>query len=172
MYESFYAKISAPFRNSELTLKAVPVADKLLTTSFYLSYPLLLVMLFVDGLSSAEGLMGFKHLLICVLSPAMGFALVSWLRKRINAARPYEKHAIEALIRKDTIGQSFPSKHVYSSFAIAMCWLSYSFTLGIVFLTLATLIALIRVVGGVHFPKDVIAGALIGITFGSLSLLL
>ena len=31
---------------------------------------------------------------------------------------------------------------------------------------LGSAIALIRVIGGVHFPRDVIAGALIGIIFG------
>lgn len=172
MYESFYAKISAPFRTSSIALKAVPMLDKLLTSSFYLSYPLLLALLFTEGLSNESGIAGFGHLFVCILSPALGFALVSCLRKRINAARPYELHKIDALILKDTQGQSFPSKHVYSSFAIAICWLSYSPILGTVFVTLAFFIALIRVIGGVHFPKDVIAGALIGVAFGSLSLLL
>lgn len=172
MYESFYAKISAPFRTSSLALKAIPALDKLLTFSFYLSYPVLTVLLFLEGLSNEGGIAAFEHLFACVLSPALGFALVSWLRKRVNAARPYELHSIDALIHKETEGQSFPSKHVYSSFAIATCWVSYSLSLGAVFAVFAFCIALIRVIGGVHFPKDVITGALIGIAFGSAGLLL
>lgn len=172
MYESFYAKISAPFRKSKLMLKAVPAVDRLLTASFYLSYPLLLILLLLEGLYGEHGFASFKHLIVCLFSPAFGFVLVSWMRKRVNAARPYEMHNIDALITKDTVGQSFPSKHVYSSFAIATCWLSYSHVLGAIFAVLALCIALIRIIGGVHFPKDVVAGSLVGVAFGSLSLIL
>ena len=39
---------------------------------------------------------------------------------------------------------------------------------GILFLILGVLLAVIRVIGGVHFPRDVAAGASIGILVGIL----
>ena len=39
---------------------------------------------------------------------------------------------------------------------------------GILFLILGVLLAVIRVIGGVHFPRDVAAGAAIGILVGIL----
>jgi len=170
MYDSFYAKISAPFRTSESRRIIVPLADKLLTTLFYLTYPLLLLALLLKGAPVGSPLPFNPDLVACTVAPGTGFALVSLLRKTINAPRPYEVFDIKPLIIKDTVGQSFPSKHVYSSFAIAMCWLSFSFALGAILVALAFCIACIRVVGGVHFPKDVAAGALIGLAFGTLAL--
>ena len=98
-----------------------------------------------------------------VAVPAAGFFLVTVFRKKYNAQRPYEKYGFKPLIPKDTHGKSFPSRHVFSIF---MCAGAVSFiypVLGTVIYIMGLLLAIIRVVTGVHFPKDVAAGALIGI---------
>lgn len=95
--------------------------------------------------------------------PAAGFALVTAFRAKYNAQRPYEKYGFKPLIPKDTHGKSFPSRHVFSIF---MCAGAVSFiypVLGVVMCAMGFLLAIIRVVSGVHFPKDVAAGAFAGI---------
>lgn len=177
-----YATLSAPFRNRR-AVRFLRAADKALTALFYLSYPLLLVLLasaggepganaraaveIAEAAAAADASAPFHPLLIpCIAAPAAGFALVSLLRRALNAPRPYEALDIDPLIRKDTRGRSFPSKHVFSSFCIASCWVSWYAPAGCALLAAACCIAAIRIVGGVHWPRDVAAGAVLGVACG------
>ena len=63
---------------------------------------------------------------------------------------------------------SFPSGHTLSSFLAATIIMHTNKKLGIAAYIIATLIAFSRLYLYVHFPSDVIAGALIGITIGTL----
>jgi Membrane-associated phospholipid phosphatase len=59
-------------------------------------------------------------------------------------------------------GGSMPSLHASNAFSVAIfLWLVRP-SLGAPALVLATLIGLSRVVGGVHWPSDVVTGALLG----------
>ncbi|MGZ7153917.1 phosphatase PAP2 family protein, partial [Streptococcus pyogenes] len=82
------------------------------------------------------------------------FMLVTIIRKVINQARPYEKWSIQPIMTKDTVGQSMPSRDVFSATMISMCFLSFNICLGLVLLILSATLAICRVLGGVHYPKD------------------
>lgn len=107
-----------------------------------------------------------------VLVPLVGFTGVSIFRKIYNAPRPYEVYGFTPLYHKymdpekRKKGQSFPSRHVYSGFACGMAVLSVYRTAGIFILIMSAWLALFRVLMGVHFPKDVICGALTGVLLG------
>ena len=166
MNKELYEKLSKPFQENAAAAQALRIADKVLTSSFYVLYPILLVLLLLEGLSADAPFSPHLRFLPCVIAPAIGIVAVSLLRKAVNAPRPYEALAISPIIKKDTRGQSFPSKHVFSSFCIATCWLSWSTGVGCVLLAAAICIACVRVVGGVHWPRDVAAGAALGIACG------
>ncbi len=95
-----------------------------------------------------------------LLVPAISFVLVSVVRARINAPRPYESFDIDPLIKKDTRGKSFPSRHLFSAAIIActLWWLSPIW--GALAFIACIVVAFCRIVGGVHFPRD-IAGAFV-----------
>ena len=73
-----------------------------------------------------------------------------------------------AAIEKDTAGKSFPSRHVFSVFIIAATIFYVHPSAGILLGLLGVVLAVLRVIGGVHEPRDVIAGALAGILCGVL----
>ena len=109
-----------------------------------------------------------KQVLIYVLIPASGFVILSLLRKKINASRPYEVWEIVPLLDRDSPGQSMPSRHVFSATIISMACLHASLTMGMICLTLSALLGLVRVLGGVHYPKDVVVGYICALVWGVL----
>lgn len=102
---------------------------------------------------------------------ALGFITVTVLRKIINAKRPYEIYSFYTEPPRTKRGEAHPSRHAYSAAVITvLSWLvSPFFSLGVG--VLALIISVTRVVTGVHFLRDVVAGLLLGAVFGGAGLL-
>lgn len=98
--------------------------------------------------------------------PCAGFLLISAVRKRIDAPRPYELAAVNPLLDSSTHGKSFPSRHVGSGALIGSSLLTTCLPLGVGVLVVTLVLAVVRVVGRVHFVRDVVAGYLAGGVFG------
>lgn len=98
--------------------------------------------------------------------PLVTFIAVSVLRKLIDSKRPYVKYNIKPLIIKDKQSESFPSRHTVSVTIIAMSCLYINMWLGIIMLIVSIVMAIMRVVAGVHFVKDVVGGLIFGVAFG------
>ena len=153
-----YARISAPFRTPGRT-RLLNILNRSLTGLCYVLYPLLLVYLAIQW---------DARILRALIIPAIAFVLLSIVRKRINFPRPYQVLEIRPLIHKDTKGKSMPSRHVFCVFMIAMTYLWIVPRMGILLLAVGVLLAAVRVIGGVHFPRDVLVGAAVGIAAGLL----
>ncbi len=151
-----YKSLACWWNQHPLALNALLMANRILTLVGYVSYPLLLVLLVLHSpdLLPAQ-----------ILVPGVGFILVSVLRKMVNEQRPYESMDIEPLIKKNTKGKSFPSRHVFSMFAISFAWSCWCIPVGIVLMICGCFMAAVRVIGGVHHERDVIAGAVLALVF-------
>jgi undecaprenyl-diphosphatase len=79
-----------------------------------------------------------------------------------DRARPYETHPQAHLFVSASPDPSFPSDHATVAFAIAVSVLLRSRRLGLVAMAMATAVALSRIVVGIHYPSDVVAGAVLG----------
>ena len=148
MDEIKYEKISAPFR-SESKMKILLFLNKMITLLGYISYPILIILVLIYQK---------EQLLKVIMIPATGFFLLTLIRKGINRKRPYETLNIQPLIIKDKKGHSMPSRHVFSMTIIAVSWLMISPIIGSILLICSLMMGMIRVVGGVHYPSDVLVG--------------
>ena len=157
MTKNFYQQIHNGVVQRPKLRSLVIASAKLLPGLVYLSYPLLLLYLAIWNRSV---------LLRSILTPAAEFLIVTVLRAAINAPRPYEKLDIPAITHKDTQGKSFPSRHAACGAVIAVTALYAATPLGWVLLVVSLLIALSRVLSGVHFVKDVLFGWLLGAAIG------
>ena len=72
----------------------------------------------------------------------------------------------EPIIKRKGTGKSFPSRHTFSIFVIAVTVFYFWPVAGIITGIAGAVLATVRVLGGVHFVRDVIAGAAIGIGCG------
>lgn len=152
MNEQAYERISRTFRENSNALLWLRLANRALTLAGYIAYPLLLALVALVG--DGVALVRF------VVVPAIGFAALSVFRCYYDAPRPYEVLAIDPLIEKDTMGHSFPSRHTFSLMMIACSWCAWNVWVGTALVICSCAFGAIRVIGGVHFPRDVIAGAL------------
>lgn len=134
----------------------IMITNKVLTLLVYVFYPCFILYLFFKGHEGAYR---------AVLVPGVSFVFVSVFRKILNAPRPYEVFDYPSVITKDTKGKSFPSRHVFSIFIIGFTTVFYMPQAGVVILCMGVILAVMRVLGGVHFTKDVLAGLAFALFF-------
>ncbi len=157
MKKQTYEKMTESIKASPHIGTAIILSDSILTKLSYIVYPMLIIFLIIEK---------EPEVLRAVAVPAVSFVLLSVFRYLYCAPRPYEVFGIAPVIKKDTKGKSFPSRHVFSAFMIAFTVYYFMPAAGIILFALSTVMAAIRVIGGVHFIKDVAAGAVIGICCG------
>ena len=160
-YQEWYGHMASNIKNKPFLLSLLRTFNRFMTVVMPIVYlTLLTTIYFREGFG--------KQVCVYVFIPASGFVTLSFLCKKINAPRPYEEWDIKPLLDRDSPGQSMPSRHVFSATIISMACLHASLTMGMICLTLSTLLGLVRVLGGVHFPKDVVVGYICGLVWGVL----
>ena len=172
-YVDFYNRITKPYKNAFI-LALLKLFYKVLPVIVALSYLVLIAGIYYEApyIIADYKDKGEKFLLLikAVLKPLSAFIVLSLIRKCIDAGRPYELYEINPLINRKKKGESMPSRHILSITIIAMVWLYVNLYIGVFFLLLSVLLSYIRVVAGVHFPKDVIAGFIFALIWGFISL--
>ncbi len=152
-----YKKIAEWFLARPAALACLKGLTGGLTVLVYVSYIILCIWALLTDRNKAARIIGV---------PAATYTLGSLARAMINARRPYEVLDIEPLVPKDTEGKSFPSRHVFSAGVIAMAFLFVSLPLGIIYTIVALVVAATRILTGVHWFRDVIAGIAVGFGAG------
>jgi undecaprenyl-diphosphatase len=104
-----------------------------------------------------------------VLAAAMANLAIALSKAYFRRPRPASEAAALAGCPLAFDRFSFPSGHTTNAFAWAGCAGSFAPALAPVFVGLACLIGVSRVLLRTHFPSDVVAGALIGWSLGLLA---
>ena len=160
-YQEWYDHIAGKIENKSFLRSLLRAFNRFMTIVMPIVYlTLLAITYFQEGLG--------KKIWIYLFIPASGFVILSFLRKKINAPRPYEVWEIIPLLDRDSPGQSMPSRHVFSATIISMVCLHASLSVGVILLVFSALLGLVRVLGGVHFPEDVVVGYICGLVWGVL----
>lgn len=164
MTEKRYRQISKWFKYHKFTFGILKFSYGILPYIVAISYFLLLLSTIIHN--DVFSVVFLKVLFV----PLATFLLITALRKLLNFKRPYEVLDITPLMNKSTKGLSFPSRHTASVFIISMTFLYVDNLLGILFFIFSVMIGLSRFLAGVHFLRDILAGALISIIIGSIFL--
>jgi undecaprenyl-diphosphatase len=131
---------------------------------WYIAYLILIGIAFFKG-----GLRGkiavITLIILIVVTDQTGYRLLKELFERVRPC-----NALSDVITPIGCagGFSFPSNHALNNFAAAVFLLRLFRQYKWIFLITATLISISRIYLGVHYPSDVLGGAIIGTAFGYL----
>ena len=142
-------------------VKALYVTDKVSVALVVMLYAALLL---YSGVSSV-----WLSLEILALT-TVPFVAVSLFRRFFDAPRPCELYdfaseGIDTSGRKK--GSSFPSRHVFSAFLIGSLYFFFFPFPGAAILVFGAILAVCRVLLGIHFIRDVVAGSALGAILGT-----
>ena len=101
---------------------------------------------------------------------AVGLFVYKWLKARTARPRPYQVHHTIRLGADPLDAFSFPSGHTLHAVAFSILFAAYYPVLAPLVVPFALLVAASRLVLGLHYPSDVLAGAAIGATLAFVSL--
>lgn len=127
----------------------------------YLAYILAVAALFL-----VFGENGYKHKLIFFSEAALAIILsrgiiTEVIRFFYYNPRPFELLKFTPLIPES--GGSFPSGHAAFFFALSLIIFYWRKNWGVICLSLSFLMGLARIFAGVHWPSDILSGAVIGL---------
>jgi undecaprenyl-diphosphatase len=106
------------------------------------------------------------------VTATVGLALYKLIKHRAVRERPYITHSAIECASAPLDRYSFPSGHTMHAVCFTLMTTSYFAEWTSVLVALTSLIALSRVVLGLHYPTDVAAGAVLGGSLGTVSVLL
>lgn len=131
--------------------------DYALTTALVL----LLFGLWFTGKSRTVREQNQRAVLSAIASMLLGNLFVKALNLVFYRPRPFADHTVTLLFYRPS-DSSFPSNPTSIGFCIATSVWWFNRKMGLVLYVLASLLGLARLCGGVHYPSDILGGALIG----------
>jgi len=97
-----------------------------------------------------------------LLSSLLALAVSEVIKYVFAVPRPFVADGYVSLLG-EAEGGSFPSSHTTLGMALSVSYWFYNKKLGAVCAGLAIMIGIARVLGGIHYPLDILGGAFLGI---------
>ena len=140
-----------------------PIMDKVMVISTYLGNGgiIWIIIAMVLIINKKYRRLGFMAIAALILSTILGEGIIKHVVQRI---RPSSNILEANLLITKPLSYSFPSGHTMSSFAVAGVLAKYLRSYALEFLSLASLIAFSRLYLYIHYPTDVLAGIVLGLT--------
>lgn len=116
----------------------------------------LVVLWFIDGKIKKE------QVVHALLASFLAFTVAEILKQIFHTSRPFQVDGLGVMTLTKPLDPAFPSTHAAVAFALAITVWLHDRKVGLFFVILAISIAWARVAANVHYPIDVIVGAIIG----------
>ncbi len=127
-------------------------------------YTLMLAILVTQQVDGAKPVL---HMLVAGLT---GTVIYKWLKAKTHRPRPYQVRQDVLMSGKPLDHFSFPSGHTLHAVAFGWVALFYFPLLAFILVPFIVMVAMSRVILGLHYPSDVLAGAAIGYAIAQISL--
>ena len=123
----------------------------------------LIVLWVVDGKIKKE------IVIHAIFSALIAWILTEVLKNFVPMARPFQSSGLDPLTLTTPLDNTFPSTHTAAAFAISVTVFLHDRKVGMLYLVMAALVGVARIMAYVHYPIDIIAGALLGSTVSYVS---
>jgi undecaprenyl-diphosphatase len=122
------------------------------------------------GVFLVQGEAAWLPLLHIATTGLSGTLVYKWLKGKTLRPRPYQVLQDVLLTGKPLDYFSFPSGHTLHAAVFTCMTLAYYPSLSILVIPFSLMVAASRVVLGLHYPSDVLAGAMIGFAMAVISI--
>lgn len=112
---------------------------------------------------------GIKPVVHMVTAGLLGTAIYKWLKTKTSRPRPYQVRQDIRLAETPLDYFSFPSGHTLHAMTFSMIAITYYPVFAVLLIPFTLMVAASRVILGLHYPSDVLAGAGIGALIGVIS---
>lgn len=102
-----------------------------------------------------------EMVLHAIISAFIAWLISKFLKDFFAIPRPYIANSFTPLVAHSSDG-SFPSNHTASAFSISVSIFLHKHKWGIPLIILSLAIGISRILGGVHYPLDILGGIIIG----------
>ena len=113
---------------------------------------------------------GLKPVLHMLAAGLAGTLIYKWLKHKTHRPRPYQVRQDVWVVGKPLDHFSFPSGHTLHAVAFGLVALFYYPALAFLLVPFIVMVAMSRVILGLHYPTDVLAGASIGYVIAQISI--
>ncbi|KKR38067.1 MAG: bacitracin transport permease BCRC [Candidatus Woesebacteria bacterium GW2011_GWA1_40_45] len=116
----------------------------------------LLILWLIDGRIKKE------QVLHALAASLIAWTLAEIVKRLIPTARPFMVNGGEPLTLTVMADGSFPSGHTSAAFALAVTIWLHDRKIGWAYIIAAIMVGIARVLANVHYPVDILAGAILG----------
>jgi len=128
--------------------------------------------LLIIALPFVFGAQALRPAVTMALTGILGVLVYKWLKRTFVRERPFITHATVAQVMAPLDRYSFPSGHTLHAVSFTWQAVAHFPELAWILVPFAALVAASRVVLGLHYPSDVLAGAVLGGLLAELGLAL
>lgn len=123
----------------------------------------LIVLWVIDGKIKKEVVV---HAIFACL---IAYAISELIKTFFPSLRPFQTNGLSPLTLTVPSDSAFPSSHSAVAFALAVTIIKHDKKVGILYIIMAGLVGVARIMAHVHYPLDVMAGAVLGTTVSLLT---
>jgi undecaprenyl-diphosphatase len=123
----------------------------------------LIVLWVIDGKIKKE------TVLHAIFSCVVAYAVTELIKTVFPTLRPFQFDGALPLTLTVPTDGAFPSTHSAVAFALSVTIIKHDRKVGILYLVMAGLVGIARIMAHVHYPVDIMAGALIGTVISALT---